>query len=127
MKMSSVGTAGAYSVPDGGSSPPSGLLAASTPFLLLPQLPGLALPAVVLPELLDETRPERLDGGEEGVELVQGVGAAGFGVDVEIEADAVGAVRDLEDRPRLEVAGTAGAVVVVVALSPEATFARVLD
>jgi len=67
--------------------------------------------------------PQRRD---QRVELVQRVGATRFRVDVELEIDAVVAVRDLEDRPRLEVVRSLVVVVVAVGASPRTALARVL-
>src|SRR6185436_16706894 len=87
----------------------------------------LLLPLVVGLELQLDGCAEDLQRGEEGVELVQRVGATVERVDVELERNVPMAVGDLERHPRLEVLRAAVAAVIAVRGSRKATFGRVLD
>jgi hypothetical protein len=62
---------------------------------------GLAL--AVKASLLDEAGAELSEGAEQRVDLVQRVLNVELGVELELEADPLRAVRDLEDDPRLRV------------------------
>jgi hypothetical protein len=86
----------------------------------------LALPPVVFGELRDEAAAEDAQRRDQRVDLVQRVGPPRLRVDVEHEVDPLAAVRDLEDRPRLEVVDPLVVLVVAVARL-ELTLARALD
>src|SRR3989442_2207660 len=75
------------------------------------QLLQLLLTPVVLGELLLEPLAEHTEGRDQRVELVQRVGAPAQRTNFELELDAIRAVGDLENRPRLEGLRAVGALV----------------